>query len=52
MSDDIAYSAAKHPGEHRDRVGWAELFYGLFAAPTFWAGNNHGAALIKVEPQE
>jgi virginiamycin B lyase len=20
--------------------------------PTFWAGNNHGAALIKVEPQE
>jgi hypothetical protein len=20
--------------------------------PTFWVGNNHGAALIKMEPQE
>jgi hypothetical protein len=39
VSDEIAYSAAKHPGEHRDRVGWAALYYGLFAAPIFWAGN-------------
>jgi len=39
MSDEIAYSAAKHPAGHRDRVTWAALFYGLFAAPIFWAGN-------------
>lgn len=35
----IAYSRAKHPAPHRDRVSLAALFFGLFAAPVFWAGN-------------
>ena len=40
MSDDIiAYSRARHPGPHRERVGLVALFYGLFAAPIVWAGD-------------
>ncbi|HLH91985.1 MAG TPA: hypothetical protein VKX28_26435 [Xanthobacteraceae bacterium] len=40
MSDDmIAYSAAAHPGKHRDRVSLAALFFGLFAGPIVWSGN-------------
>ncbi len=40
MSDEyIAYSEARHPAQHRDRVGLIALFYGLFAAPIAWAGN-------------
>lgn len=39
MSDEIAYSAAKHPGPHRGRADLGMLFYGVFAAPIFWAGN-------------
>lgn len=40
MSDDIvAYSLAQHPAPHRNRVGLGTIFYGLFAAPIFWAGD-------------
>lgn len=40
MSDDIlAYSLARHPAPHREKVGLAALFYGLFAAPIVWAGD-------------
>ncbi len=40
MSNDvISYSAANHPGKHRERVSLTELFFGLFAAPIVWAGN-------------
>jgi hypothetical protein len=39
MSEHVAYSAAEHPAPHRQRVGWAPLFYGLLAAPVVWAGN-------------
>ena len=40
MSDDIlAYSRARHPAPHRERVGLASIFYGLFAAPIVWAGD-------------
>ena len=40
MSDEyIAYSRARHPAQHRERVGLGALFYGLFAAPVVWAGN-------------
>ncbi|MGE0259633.1 MAG: hypothetical protein AB7T18_12860 [Alphaproteobacteria bacterium] len=40
MSDDIvAYSLARHPAPHRDRVGLGAIFYGLFAAPIVWAGD-------------
>jgi hypothetical protein len=40
MAEDlIAYSESRHPAQHRDRVGLATLFYGLFAAPIAWAGN-------------
>lgn len=40
MSDEsIGYSAARHPSPHRERVGVAALFYGLFIAPLVWAGN-------------
>jgi hypothetical protein len=45
MTGEIAYSAAKHPAPHRERVGLLALFYGLFAAPIMWAGNfmvNYG----------
>jgi hypothetical protein len=40
MSDEmIAYSAAGHPGKHRERVSLPALFFGLFVAPIVWAGN-------------
>ena len=40
MSDDtVAYSLARHPAPHCDRVGLAEIFCGLFAAPIVWAGD-------------
>jgi hypothetical protein len=39
MAEQLAYSLAKHPAPHRDRVGLTALFYGLFAAPIIWAGN-------------
>ena len=40
MSDDIvAYSLAKHPAPHREKVGLGALLYSLFAAPIVWAGN-------------
>jgi hypothetical protein len=40
MSDEyVAFSRARHPTQHRDRVGLWALFYGLFAAPVVWAGN-------------
>jgi hypothetical protein len=40
MSDEIiAYSLARHPGPHRERVSLAALLYGLFAAPIVWAGD-------------
>ena len=40
MADEvIGYSRARHPGQHRDRVSLAALFFGLFAAPIVWAGN-------------
>jgi hypothetical protein len=40
MADEvIGYSAARHPGQHRDRVSLCALFSGLFAAPIVWAGN-------------
>lgn len=40
MSEDyVAFSQARHPTKHRARVGLGMLFYGLFAAPVFWAGN-------------
>ena len=40
MADEIiAYSLAHHPAPHRDKVGLAALFYGLFAAPIVWAGD-------------
>jgi hypothetical protein len=35
----IAYSAARHPAQHRARVSLAAIFYGLFVAPIVWAGN-------------
>jgi hypothetical protein len=35
----IAYSAARHPAQHRDRVSLVAIFYGLFIAPIVWAGN-------------
>lgn len=35
----IAYSAARHPAQHRARVSLPAMFYGLFAAPIVWAGN-------------
>jgi hypothetical protein len=37
--DTIPYSAAHHPGKHRERVTLVALFFGLFAAPIVWAGN-------------
>jgi hypothetical protein len=39
MTDEIAFSAARHPAPLRHRVRLGRLFYGLFAAPIFWAGN-------------
>jgi hypothetical protein len=40
MSDEyVAFSRARHPTQHRGRVGLGMLFYGLFGAPIFWAGN-------------
>lgn len=40
MSDEmIAYSAAHHPGPHRERVSLTMLFFGMFAPPIMWAGN-------------
>ncbi|HEY7663070.1 MAG TPA: hypothetical protein VH934_08115 [Xanthobacteraceae bacterium] len=40
MSDEvIAFSAARHPAQHRERVSLSALFFGLFAAPIVWAGN-------------
>jgi hypothetical protein len=35
----IAYSAARHPAQHRARVSLTALFFGLFTAPIVWAGN-------------
>ena len=35
----VAYSQARHPARHRERVGLVALFYGLFAGPVAWAGN-------------
>jgi hypothetical protein len=35
----IAYSLAEHPAPHRDRVSLWSIFYSLFAAPIFWAGD-------------
>ncbi len=35
----IAYSAARHPAQHRARVSLTALFFGLFIAPIVWAGN-------------
>ncbi len=35
----IAYSEARHPAQHRERVSLTALFFGLFAAPIAWAGN-------------
>ena len=39
MAEHLAYSLAEHPAPHRERVGLAALFFGLFAAPIMWAGN-------------
>lgn len=40
MTDEIiAFSEANHPARHRNRVGLAALFFGLFASPIAWAGN-------------
>ena len=40
MADDIvAYSLARHPAPHRERVSLTALLYGLFAAAIFWAGD-------------
>jgi hypothetical protein len=39
MTEHLAYSLAEHPAPHRERVGLAALFFGLFAAPIMWAGN-------------
>jgi hypothetical protein len=40
MADEvIAYSQARHPAQHRERVSLAALFFGLFAAPIVWFGN-------------
>lgn len=40
MTDDLVpYSQSRHPAPHRDRVGLAAAFYGMFAAPIVWAGN-------------
>jgi hypothetical protein len=35
----LAYSAAHHPAQHRERVGLTPLFFGLFSGPIVWAGN-------------
>ncbi|MBV8776034.1 MAG: hypothetical protein JO258_02450 [Alphaproteobacteria bacterium] len=38
MAEDIvAYSLAKHPERHRERIGLAAILYGLFTAPIVWA---------------
>ena len=40
MADEIlAYSLARHPAPHREKVGLGALLYGLFAAPIVWAGD-------------
>lgn len=40
MDEDlIAYSLAKHPAPHRERVSLALILYALFAAPIVWAGD-------------
>lgn len=40
MSDDIlAYSRARHPAPHRDKISLVVVLYGLFAAPIVWAGD-------------
>jgi hypothetical protein len=40
MADEvIGYTAARHPGQHRDRVSLTALFFGLFGSPIAWSGN-------------
>ena len=36
----IAYSEARHPAQHRQRVSLIALFFGLFAGPITWSGNE------------